>query len=96
MAPVTKPLLSIGEECDHNKLVVFGRSGGAILNLEDGTIRRFPRVRGSYEMEMWIPPLRATLKRVLPGGDDVSASGRLAHALVAEAGWPAACQESSG
>ena len=39
-----------------NKVVMFGRGGGAILNLEDGTIRRFPRVRGAYEMEMWIPP----------------------------------------
>ena len=56
MAPVTKPLLSIGEECDMNKVVMFGRGGGAILNLEDGSVRRFPRVRGPYEMEMWIPP----------------------------------------
>ena len=56
IAPVTRPLLSIGEECDQNNMVVFGRSGGAILNLESGSVRRFPRVRGSYEMELWIPP----------------------------------------
>ena len=55
MASVTKPLLSIGEECDDNKIVMFGKGGGAILNLEDGSLRRFPRIRGSYEMEMWIP-----------------------------------------
>ena len=56
IAPVTRPLLSIGEVCDDNHLVVFGRAGGAIMNLETGCLRKFPRVKGSYEMEMWLPP----------------------------------------
>ena len=30
--------------------------GGIIFNLETGENRRFPRIRGEYEMEMWIPP----------------------------------------
>ena len=56
VAPVTKPLLSIGEETEQNQLVVFGRTGGAILSLETGSVRTFPRVNGAYEMELWLPP----------------------------------------
>ena len=56
LAEVTKPLLSIGEECDKNQYVVFGRSGGIIYSVETGECRKFPRVNGSYEVEMWIPP----------------------------------------
>ena len=56
IAPVTRPLLSVGEECDSNKLVIFAKTGGAIMSLETGTVRRFPRKNGAYEMEMWVPP----------------------------------------
>ena len=53
---VTRPLLSIGEECDLNQYVIFGKTGGIILNLETGEARRFGRPNGAYEIEMWIPP----------------------------------------
>ncbi len=56
LADVTRPLLSVGEECDRNQYVIFGKTGGIVLNLETGETRKFPRVNGAYEMEMWIPP----------------------------------------
>ena len=56
IAPVTRPLLSVGGECDGNKLVIFAKTGGAIMSLETGTVRRFPQKNGAYEMEMWVPP----------------------------------------
>ena len=57
LADVTKPLLSVGEECDKNQYVVFGKHGGMILSLDTMEVRPFPRMpRGGYEMEMWIPP----------------------------------------
>ena len=56
IAPVTRPLLSVGEECDANKLVILAKTGGAILSLETGSVRRFPRKNGAYEIEMWVPP----------------------------------------
>ena len=57
VAPTTRPLLSVGEECDRNNIVIFGRQGGAILNLESGATRRFTRVNGMYEIDMWVPPI---------------------------------------
>ena len=56
LAEVTKPLLSIGEECDKNQYVVFGKSGGIVYSMETGECRKLPRVNGAYEIEMWIPP----------------------------------------
>ena len=57
VAPITRPLMSIGEECDKNQVVVFGAGGGAIVNLRTEEIRKFPRrPNGVYEIEMWIPP----------------------------------------
>ena len=63
LAEVSRPLLSIGEECDKGQYVMFGRSGGIIFNLETGEHRRFPRTKGGYEMEMWIPPPPAGFPR---------------------------------
>ena len=57
VAPITRQLLSVGEECDRDNVVIFGRQGGAILNLTSGNLRRFSRVNGTYEIEMWIPPV---------------------------------------
>ena len=57
VAPITRPLMSIGEECDKNQIVVFGARGGVMVNLQTQAVRRFPRQpNGVYEIEMWIPP----------------------------------------
>ena len=56
VAEVSKKLLSITEECDKNQLVMFGRTGGIIMSLETGDMRRFGRDQQGYTMEHWIPP----------------------------------------
>ena len=54
---VARPLLSIGEECDSERFVLFGKNGGAIIDQQSGAVRKFPRLaNGAYEIEMWIPP----------------------------------------
>ena len=64
---LSKPLLSIGEECDRDQFVVFSAKGGAVVNQSTGMVRKFPRLQnGTYEMEMWIPPIDA-IERVAPG-----------------------------
>ena len=56
VAPVTRPLLSIGEESEGGKLFVFGARGGCIYNLMTQEIETFPRIDGTYEMTMHVPP----------------------------------------
>ena len=56
IGPVTKPLLSVGEECDKGKMMLFGRSGGIVLDMLTGTMQRFPRINGQYQHDLWIPP----------------------------------------
>ena len=53
---VTRPLLSIGEEADTGKIVAFGARGGVIFNTVTNEVDTFPRVDGTYEMTMHIPP----------------------------------------
>ena len=70
VAPVTKPLLSIPEECDKGQIAVFGPGGGAILHLQSREVRRFARARtGGYELEMWIPPAPHRLGSTFPRQD---------------------------
>ena len=53
---LARPLLSIGEECDKDQYVVFGKHGGAIIAEDGQAIRSFPRLEnGVYEIEMWLP-----------------------------------------
>ena len=56
VAAVSRPLLSVGEECDSGRVVVFGKRGGYVLNMVSQEMQWFPRKQGGYEMEMWIPP----------------------------------------
>ena len=56
VAPVTRPLLSIGETADESKIVAFGARGGVVFNLATREIETFPRIDGTYEMTMHIPP----------------------------------------
>ena len=72
MAPagkITRPLLSIGEECDKGNIVVFSKTGGAIIAENTGALRKFPRLQsGAYEIEMWIPPVDLIEARLTAGG----------------------------
>ena len=64
---MARPLLSIGEECNAGNFVLFGMSGGAIINQTTGAVRQFPRLpNGAYEIEMWIPPAEI-IERMKPG-----------------------------
>ena len=56
IAAVTRPLLSVGEECDSGRVVMFGKRGGYVLNTVTKEMQWFPRKQGGYEMEMWLPP----------------------------------------
>ena len=56
MAPVTRPLQSVGELCDDGNRVVFGRSGGMVENLHSGAVTYFTREQGTYLLDLWIPP----------------------------------------
>ena len=60
IADVTRPLNSISEICDaggeYGQVVVFGRSGGAICNLETGESTPFQREDGVYTMDVWLKP----------------------------------------
>ena len=53
----SKPLLAVGQECDKGQLAVFGANGGAFIDINTGAVRRLNRVGGTYEGEMWVPPL---------------------------------------
>ena len=64
---LTRPLMSVAQECDNGNVFMFGRSGGAIFSLTGGPVRRFSRVGGTYEHEVWIPPAKA-IKRLMQTG----------------------------
>ena len=66
---VARPLLSIGEECDRGNIVVFSKTGGAIMGQNNGAMRKFPRLpSGAYEIEMWLPPIELVQAVSAPGG----------------------------
>ena len=60
VADVSRPLNSISEICDaggkYGQIVLFGRTGGAILNLETGIQTPFAREDGIYTMDVWVKP----------------------------------------
>ena len=57
---VSRPLISVSEICDAGgewgQQVIFGRSGGMILNLETGRRTYFSREDDIYVLEMWAKP----------------------------------------
>ena len=66
---LTRPLMSIGEECDNDSFVIFGKGGGAIVDQTSGTIRKFPRLaNGAYEIQMWLPPPSLVAERLAAAG----------------------------
>ena len=60
MAEVSRPLNSVSEICDAGgqwgQYVIFGRHGGAIINLETGRQTPFPREDGIYTLDFWVRP----------------------------------------
>lgn len=60
VADVTRPLNAVSEICDaggtEGQLVVFGKNGGYVLNLENGQWTEFEREQGVYTLEFWVPP----------------------------------------
>ena len=55
IAEVSRPLTSVANLCDKNKVVIFGQKGGVIVSLLDGQQTRFERAGGIYEMDLWLP-----------------------------------------
>ena len=60
IADVSRPLNSVSEICDAGgpmgQHVIFGRWGGAIINLDTGRQVPFPREDGIYNLEFWVKP----------------------------------------
>ena len=60
IADVARPLNSVSEICDaggvNGQHVIFGRWGGAIINLDTGRQVPFPREDGIYNLEFWVKP----------------------------------------
>jgi hypothetical protein len=68
-ADVSRPLNSVSEICDAGgrlgQHVIFGRKGGAILNLDTGSVTPFPREGGIYTFDFWVKP--ASKEKVASG-----------------------------
>ena len=57
IANVSRPLMSVARICELGNRVLFGASGGVIVNLESGQVTPFEKEDGVYVFSMWIPPL---------------------------------------
>ena len=56
IAEVSRPLVGVGRVCEMGNRVIFGASGGVIVNLATGKETRFERKEGVYIFTIWIPP----------------------------------------
>ena len=54
MADVTGPLTSVGDICDGNNIVVFGKKGGIVMDLATHSCTPFPRINRRYKWEFWV------------------------------------------
>ena len=54
IADVSRPLNSISEICDGGNQVIFGKGGGIIFNLENGSETYFRREGGIYVMDFYV------------------------------------------
>ena len=57
VADVSRPLMSVSKVCEMGNRVIFGMSGGYILNIATGSTTEFEMKDGIYVFKMWIPPL---------------------------------------
>ena len=53
---VSRPLMSVHQICQKGNAVVFGESGGYILNLSDGTQTPFGVEDNVYVLDLYLPP----------------------------------------
>ena len=53
---VKRPLMSVHQICSKGNVVVFGESGGYILNLQDGSQTPFGVEDNVYVMDLYLPP----------------------------------------
>ena len=60
VAEVSRPLMSVSKVCEMGNRVIFGASGGYILNLATGAATQFVKKDGIYVFGMWVPPLSET------------------------------------
>ena len=56
VAEVAVPLTSIGELCDDEQVVAFGKHGWVIWGSRTNQSVHHPRTNGIYCLEEWIPP----------------------------------------
>ena len=57
IANVSRPLMGVAKICELGSRVLFGASGGVIVNLGSGQVTPFEKEDGVYVFNMWIPPL---------------------------------------
>ena len=57
VADVSRPLMSVSKVCEAGNRVIFGQSGGVILNLSSGKTTVFEMKDGVYVFPLWIPGL---------------------------------------
>ena len=53
---VSRPLMSVHQICQRGNVVVFGESGGYVLNLADGSQIPFGVENNVYVMDLYLPP----------------------------------------
>ena len=54
IADISRPLTSVGELADAGNVVVFGRKGGHVLNVDSGRLLDFKREHGVYLLRTWV------------------------------------------
>ena len=54
IADISRPLTSVGELADAGNVVVFGRKGGYVLNVDSGRRLDFKREHGVYLLRTWV------------------------------------------
>ena len=55
---VNRPLMSVHQICEKGNLVVFGKDGGYIFNLTDGSQTPFGVEDNVYVLDLYLPPAK--------------------------------------
>ena len=54
VAEAKKTLCPVGKLCDRGNRVIFGKMGGVIQNMHNGSVTPFRREGGIYVMGLWL------------------------------------------
>ena len=54
IADVSKPLVSVLSICERGNRVLFGKSGGVVINMQSGKEIPFYRRNGIYVLSLWL------------------------------------------